>query len=563
MIERDKFSSYLIGPNKLVILAILVICILSASSYPVDAKGETIKVGVYQYEPVVFTNDDGITGGFYIEILEHIASKEGWNLEYVPCPWAECLEGLENGEIDLMVAIAYSEERGEIFDFTNEAVVLDWGQIYTRSDLEIQSILDLDQKTVIGLREDIYYLSFQPYSEQFGVSCNFIEADDYLTVFEYLENRSADAGIIPKLYNPLQKKDYDVYETPIIFSPIEMRFAVPKGKNKEILEAIDKHMISLKGNRESIYYQSQNKWFGSVAEFEIPGWIKLAVGFGGGLLLFFIAASAVLNTQVKRKTAELSDKNEELMADIIERKRAEEMLQKANEELKSLDKMKDEFISNVSHELKTPLVSIIGYSELVDDRSLGEINDEQKKAMDTVLRNSERLRHLVDSLLFINKVQAGAIEYAFEKVQIEEIIDDVIHDMLLEIKKEHLLLERNVPGDLPLINGDKSKLTSILTSLLDNAIKFTPQGGLITLSAIEEDKSIHIMVNDTGIGIKKNLIPDLFQRFYQADASIRRKYGGIGLGLYICKNIVEGHKGKIWIESEEDKGTTVHVTLPK
>ncbi|SES92356.1 His Kinase A (phospho-acceptor) domain-containing protein [Methanococcoides vulcani] len=563
MIDNCKFSSYLIGPNKLVILAILVICLLSVSSYPVDAKGETIRVGVYQYEPVVFTDDDGMIRGFYIDILEHIASKEGWNIEYVPCPWAECLERLETGEIDLLVAIAYSEERGERFDFTNEAVVLDWGQIYTRSDLEIQSILDLDQKTVIGLREDIYYLSFQPYSEQFGISCNFIEADDYPTVFGYLENKTADAGIIPRLYNPPQKKDYDVYETPIIFSPIEMRFAVPKGKNKEILETIDKHMVALKGNRESIYYQSQNKWLASVVEFEIPGWIKLAVGFGGGLLLFFIAASAVLNTQVKRKTAELSDKNEELMADIVERKRAEEMLQKANEDLKSLDKMKDEFISNVSHELKTPLVSITGYSELVDDRSLGEINDEQKKALDTVLRNSERLRHLVDSLLFISKVQAGAIEYAFEKVQIAEIINDAIQDMFLEIKKKHLSLERNVPGDLPLINGDKGKLTNILTSILDNAIKFTPSGGLITVSAIEEDENVHIIVSDTGIGIKKELMPNLFQRFYQVDASIRRRYGGTGLGLYICKNIVEGHKGNIWIESEEGKGTTVHVTLPK
>jgi signal transduction histidine kinase len=214
------------------------------------------------------------------------------------------------------------------------------------------------------------------------------------------------------------------------------------------------------------------------------------------------------------------------MTDIVERKRAEEMLQKANEDLKSLDKMKDEFISNVSHELKTPLVSIIGYSELVDDRSLGEINDEQKKALDTVLRNSERLRHSVDSLLFISKVQAGAIEYAFEKVQIAEIINDAIHDMFLEIKKKHLSLERNVPGDLPLINGDKGKLTNILTSILDNAIKFTPSGGLITVSAIEEDENVHIIVSDTGIGIKKELMPNLFQRFYQVDASIRRRYGG-------------------------------------
>lgn len=563
MNESGKFPSDHIGTNKILILMFLLICLSSVSINPVDAKGETLRVGVYQYEPVVFTDDNGIPKGLYIDILEHIAQKEEWKIEYVSCPWGECLEKLEKGEIDLLVAIAYSEERSERFDFTNETVVLDWGQIYTRSDLEIQSILDLDQKNVIGLREDIYYLSFQTYSKQFGMHCNFMETDDYTTVLENLENKSVDAGIIPKLYNPPQIKDYDVYETHIVFSPIEMRFAVPKGKNKEILEAIDYHMISLKGNSESIYYQSQNKWLISEDEFEIPGWFKLLVGAGGGLLLFFIAASAFLNKQVKKKTIELSDKNEELMADIIERKRTEEMLQKANEELKSLDKMKDEFISNVSHELKTPLVSIIGYSELVDDESLGKISDEQKKALDTVLRNSERLRHLVDSLLFISKVQDRTIEYEFENIPIAEIIDDVIHKMFLEIKKKHLSIENNIPGNLPLINGDRDKLTKLLISILDNAIKFTPAGGLITVSAMEEDETLHVIISDTGIGIKKELIPDLFQKFYQIDASVRRRYGGAGLGLYICKKIVEAHKGNIWIESEKGQGTAVHVTLPK
>ncbi|WP_440951940.1 ATP-binding protein [Methanococcoides sp. FTZ1] len=563
MIDSGKYPGNLIGTYKSIILMVLLICLLSIPICPADAKGETLRVGVYQYEPVVFIDDDGTPQGLYIDILEHIALKEEWNIEYVSCSWGDCLEKLEKGEIDLLVSIAYSEERSERFDFTNEAVVLDWGQIYTRSDLEIKSILDLDQKTVIGLKEDIYYLSFQPYSEQFGISCIFLETEDYSSVLKHLENKSVDAAILPRLYDPTQKKDYDIHETPIVFSPIEMRFAVPKGKNKEVLEAIDNHMISLKGDRDSIYYQAQNKWLISGDEFEIPGWFKLLVGAGGGLLILFIAASVFLNDQVKRKTIELSQKNEELIADIIERKRTEDMLQKANEELKSLDKMKDEFISNISHELKTPLVSIIGYSELVDDGSLGGINDDQKKALNAVLRNSERLKRLVDSLLFISKVQDRTIEYEFEKVQIAEIINDVIQNMSLEIRKNHLSIEKNVPENLSLINADKEKLTRALISILDNAIKFTPSGGSISISAIEEGENVQVTISDTGIGIKKELIPDLFEKFYQIDASIKRRYGGAGLGLYMCKKIVEGHKGNIWIESEKGKGTKVHVTLPK
>jgi len=130
-------------------------------------------------------------------------------------------------------------------------------------------------------------------------------------------------------------------------------------------------------------------------------------------------------------------------------------------------------------------------------------------------------------------------------------------------KRQCLKIEKSVPDNLALIDGDKTRLSDMLTNLIDNAIKFTHSGGMIVLKAYEEEEDLHIEVKDTGIGMPKELIPNLFQRFYQIDASIKRRYGGTGVGLYICKNIVEAHKGDIWIESEEGKGTTVHIRLPR
>jgi signal transduction histidine kinase len=262
---------------------------------------------------------------------------------------------------------------------------------------------------------------------------------------------------------------------------------------------------------------------------------------------------------------------------IIQKKRSEEALQKyadelskvnmelekANKELKSLDVMKDEFLSNISHELKTPLVSIKGYGELISDETLGCLNEQQKKAFGVVLRNSERLRRLIESLLFISGIESRTIQYQIEKVQIADIIDDVVNDMDLQVKEKCLKTERHVPDELPLIDGDRTRLSDMLTNLIDNAIKFTPSGGTIVLKAYEEKKHLHIEIEDTGIGIPQELMPNLFQRFYQIDASIKRKYGGTGVGLYICKSIAEAHKGDIWIESEEGKGTTVHIRLPR
>lgn len=257
------------------------------------------------------------------------------------------------------------------------------------------------------------------------------------------------------------------------------------------------------------------------------------------------------------------------MWELIQQKRTDDELKnyadelsKANKELRSLDKMKNEFLSNISHELKTPLVSIIGYTKLIDGESVGTVNDKQKKALGTVIRNSERLRHLIESLLYMSKAQYGNVEYTFDRVSISEIIDDAIVDLKLMADNKGLTIEKQVPGDLPLINGDKDKLANMLNSLVDNAIKFTNSGGKITLTASEEDGNLHITVNDTGIGIAKEFRSNLFKKFYQIDSSTTRRYGGTGLGLYISKHIVEVHNGKIWIESEEDVGTTVHVSIP-
>ncbi len=258
---------------------------------------------------------------------------------------------------------------------------------------------------------------------------------------------------------------------------------------------------------------------------------------------------------LRKYAGELAQVNRELYKANVE-------LSAANEELKSLDRMKDEFLSNVSHEFKTPLTSIQGYSQLISDGTLGSVNDQQKKAVDTVIRNSERLRKLVDSLLYISRAQAGKLTYSFSRVAIASIIDNSVQDLALQAEKKDITIRKDIGQDLPFIRGDRDKLIDVMVNLLDNAIKFTPAGGNIYVGASVDKDWLHIRISDSGIGIPKDKIENLFERFYQVDSSIRRRYGGTGLGLYICKMIVEDHKGKIWVESEEGEGSTFHVLLP-
>ncbi len=244
-----------------------------------------------------------------------------------------------------------------------------------------------------------------------------------------------------------------------------------------------------------------------------------------------------------------------------EAKTSYEKLQAAYEELKSLDRMKSEFLSNVSHELKTPLVSIRGYSELLHDEKLGLIKDEQKKSLEAIIRNADRLTRLINSILFISKMQAERLEFQFQPVDMGEIIKICVDDARSMIDTKQITLEKDITG-ISKASGEKDRFIEVISNLLDNAIKFTPIGGKISIKGRDDGEFVHLEVIDNGIGIPSNIIPKLFSRFYQADASASRKYGGTGLGLYITKNIVDAFHGKIWIESEVGKGTKVHVLLP-
>jgi PAS domain S-box-containing protein len=259
-----------------------------------------------------------------------------------------------------------------------------------------------------------------------------------------------------------------------------------------------------------------------------------------------------------------------VVEDFTERKAAEkalnqyaEDLAQANEELTSLDRMKDEFLSNLRHELKTPLIPIKGYSELMYEGALGELNQKQKDAMEKVMLSSERLKRLIDSLLYVSITEGGNVEYTFLPLRISEVIDSAIRDRYPEIASKRHEIERSIPSDIPLIEGDLEYLQEVFVNVIDNSVKFTQEDGKIEVSVVlQEDKKIHIKISDNGIGISEENLPLIFNRFYQADGSSTRKYGGNGLGLYICKKIIVAHNGQMWAEGKEGVGTDIHILLP-
>ncbi|WMW21282.1 HAMP domain-containing sensor histidine kinase [Methanolobus mangrovi] len=234
----------------------------------------------------------------------------------------------------------------------------------------------------------------------------------------------------------------------------------------------------------------------------------------------------------------------------------------AVKEFNSVAIIKEEFISNLRHELKTPLVPIRGYSELLYDETLGETNQRQKESLKKMIASSEKLERLIDSLIFVSAAKSGDIEYTFTTLRIDDVITGAVFELSDQLIQKRQNIEVDIQPGLSFIEGDKKYLLEVLIQLLENATKFSPTEKTIRVVAHEGYKSLHIKIIDEGIGISENEIDNIFERFYQVDGSKTRHYGGNGLGLHIARSITEAHKGKIWIESELGKGTIAHIRLP-
>jgi len=229
--------------------------------------------------------------------------------------------------------------------------------------------------------------------------------------------------------------------------------------------------------------------------------------------------------------------------------------------LRDADKLKDEFMNIAAHELKTPLVPIIGYVSMMKDGSLGALTQEERDSLNIITRNVERLKKLIDDILDISKLESGAMKFDMRDVQVTELVQNATQDMQSNAVKKGIFLKAEISPNMPIIKGDKNRLMQVLADLIDNAIKFTDKGG-ITVRITLEDGKVLVGVTDMGIGIAAENIPKLFTKFYQIDSSMSRRYGGTGLGLVICKKIIEAHGGRIWIESELGVGSTFKLSLP-
>lgn len=261
---------------------------------------------------------------------------------------------------------------------------------------------------------------------------------------------------------------------------------------------------------------------------------------------------SLMANELKKKVDELNNSYSQLFG-------YKEMMEESYEEFKKVSKKKDEFVSMVAHELKTPLAAIHGFSELLKNEKVFSNPETRDKYLGITIRETERLNRLVSQILDLSRIDLGTMKLNIERVDFSEVIKTVDENLRQRAEAKGLTLE--FQAEKIYIESDKERLIQIILNLTDNAVKYTERGGISVAAKLDGDDLL-FSVSDTGVGIPEEHFRKIFTRFYEVDSSFSRKVGGTGLGLSIVKEIVELFGGKIWFESTYGKGTTFFLRLP-
>jgi len=263
----------------------------------------------------------------------------------------------------------------------------------------------------------------------------------------------------------------------------------------------------------------------------------------------------------KRAEHELREAHAELELRVMDRTfelaEANNALRRENEERRKAEAMKDELVATVSHELRTPLASLMGFAELMLDHDFPR--QEQREFLRIIHQESIRLTEMINDFLDLQRIEAGRMECDMQPLDVRPLLEETARLFTKEDSAHRIVVEA---ASLPPIMGDGKRLRQVLTNLVSNAVKFSPKGGRVLMSATVESGQMLVMVEDQGIGIPPEMIPKLFQKFFRVDNADTRSIGGTGLGLALIREIVHLHKGDIWVESQPAIGSRFFFTVP-
>jgi len=512
-------------------------------------RTEVIVTFPKEFPPQCFLDEQGKPVGFAIDVMDAVARLANLKVTYQPAEtFVSAVNALLDGSADIVPNSGITPERLLNSDYTSPVETFKVVIFVRDSTYDIHGLDDLKGHKVAVLPTNVGEKIIKKHKEIIGVLFEDIPS----ALFDLLAGK-VDAFIYPEPVLMQLAREARVDELiKIAGEPlVEIKRGIRVRKGDKLLERLNPAVEQfLRSNK---YKRIYTKWYGKPHPLWSPA--RLTV-------VFAIALGALFFVMFFWRYKSLTRINRQLHTNIEELSRITRELEKANRELKGLDRIKSMFIASMSHEFRTPLNSIIGFTRVVLDGMSGEINAKQREQLNRALRSSQHLLSLVTDIIDISNIEAGRVKVMPQQVLVNEVITEATDMVADAINKKGLLLKVDAPHELH-IYIDRKRLLQCLVNLLNNAVKFT-ESGSVTVRAQQSGSSMLIEVSDTGIGIARADRTKIFEPFERIRTHLYVKAGGAGLGLYLTQKLVtEILHGEIAVESEEGKGSTFRISIPQ
>jgi signal transduction histidine kinase len=536
---------------------VLVLVALLLLLHPASASAaRTVRVGVFPAAPLVL-NSEGKPEGLYIDLIEYFAESLDWQIEYVDKPWGELLTALEKGEIDLLPAVAVTTEREAFYDYSQDPPFIDSGVIFTGQSFHLKTVFDLQGARVAGVEGSIFTTAFETYAASFGVHCEIVPEIDNPAVMQAVSDGTVDAGVCIYSLGLDLARQYPVSITAISFAPTALSFAVPKGRNADLIAGIDRLMAPMIGDPESVYSRSFDKWVLPSPSRSIPVWIWWSIGALIVVGSLIVVWNLVLRRQVAAKTRYLT-------AEITERERTQELFRQS-QKMEAMGRL----AGGIAHDFNNLLSAIIGYADLA--LSCGdELKPESvRRDLGEIKRAGERSAALTKQILAFSRRQALKPEV----LSLNNVLGQM-ESLMRRTLGEDIELVTLLAVDLDLTEVDPHQLEQVVMNLAVNARDAMPGGGRLILETGNRELNeeycqshpdatpgsfVMLSVTDTGVGMDATTMSRVFEPFFTTKAPDR----GTGLGLSTVYGIIRQSGGSIDVHTEPGVGTSFKLLLPK
>ncbi|TCO08462.1 transporter substrate-binding domain-containing protein [Natronoflexus pectinivorans] len=533
--------------NNVKYLPLIIITFLLCTVFNGNALGEeynnrrkVIVGGDFDYKPFSYLDEKGEARGFDIDIVKAIAEKNNFDIEFKLTNWDEALKSLEMGEVDMLVSILFTENRNKIYDFTIP-LTEEFYAIFARKNSDIDEISDLADKSIISLKGDA---SIEKFLKPMGFNENTTFINSLPLAISLLSQGEQDAVIVPYsigVETMISEKirNVEAVGPPII--PSLYRFAVKKG-NSELLSILNDGIYYVKTT--GISDELRKNWnFHKRGEAPVSKIMRYIAYFSIPFILGFVILifwSWSLKRAVNIKTQLLKDKNSQL---------------------ENLNADKDLFITILAHDLRSPFNGLLGFLEVLKTNVHEYDIETTRNNINLIYEIAQNTFKILEDTLMWIRANSGKTSFEPQKLNFGAICTNVIENMKEIANAKNITINHDLADDL-LIFADKNMLISILRNLVSNSIKFTNRNGRIDIRAEADHTNATVTVSDNGIGMEPEIINILFgiSQILSTEGTENEK--GSGFGLLICKEFVERHGGKIWVESKAGIGSDFKFTIP-